>query len=59
MPNSSLTPKQQINEINRLLFLISAEASKKPIRGRDIKIMDAVKQIQTEPLFHLQKHIEQ
>jgi len=58
MPNSSRTPKENINEIERLLFDINTTASKHPARGKDIKIIDLVKQIQTEPLYYLQKQIE-
>lgn len=57
MPNSSLTPQENINEINRLLGLIAGRAAKHPARGKDIAILDLVKQIQTESLYNLQKKI--
>ena len=58
MPNSTQTPQQAINDINRLLCLISGEANKRPVRGRDMAILQHVKEIQTEPLFVLSKYIE-
>lgn len=58
MPNSTLTNQECINEINRLLVLITGEAQKTPRRGRDLAIIKYVRDIQVEPLFQLQKLIE-
>lgn len=58
MPNATLTPKENINEINRILFNIVTVASKPPARGKDIKIIELAKEAQAEPIYHLQKFIE-
>jgi hypothetical protein len=59
MPNGSLTPKENINEINRILFDIVTIASRHPARGKDIAIIEQAKEIQAGPLFELTKYIEQ
>ena len=57
MPDGTI--QEHINDMNRLLHCIHTAAIKHPVRGRDIEVLERVKEIQAGPLFEIQKYVEQ
>jgi hypothetical protein len=58
MPNSSLTPKENIEEITGFLFEIITLLSKEPQRFRDKNAQKIIDKILTGPLHYLRKYFE-